>query len=75
MSKNIMVVAVIMLAAGLGGGYWLGGGGQSTGSGNVAKTADTSAEDDRKLLFYRNPMNPSVTSPVPAKDAMGMDYI
>lgn len=30
---------------------------------------------ERKLLFYRNPMDPSVTSPVPAKDNMGMDYI
>jgi len=27
------------------------------------------------ILFYRNPMNPSATSPVPMKDAMGMDYI
>ncbi len=30
---------------------------------------------DRKILFYRNPMNPSVTSPVPTKDSMGMDYV
>jgi multidrug efflux pump subunit AcrA (membrane-fusion protein) len=29
----------------------------------------------RHLLFYRNPMNPAITSPVPAKDEMGMDYI
>ncbi len=29
----------------------------------------------KKPLFYRNPMNPSITSPVPAKDDMGMDYI
>jgi multidrug efflux pump subunit AcrA (membrane-fusion protein)/DNA-directed RNA polymerase subunit RPC12/RpoP len=29
----------------------------------------------RKVLFYRNPMNPRVTSPVPAKDDMGMDYV
>lgn len=26
-------------------------------------------------LFYRNPMNPEITSPTPAKDEMGMDYI
>src|SRR3989304_4820954 len=30
---------------------------------------------DRKVLFYRNPMNPTVTSPEPKKDEMGMDYI
>lgn len=28
-----------------------------------------------KILFYRNPMNPAITSQVPAKDEMGMDYI
>ena len=30
---------------------------------------------ERRVLFYRHPMNPAVTSPVPAKDAMGMDYV
>ncbi|MFH0877873.1 MAG: efflux RND transporter periplasmic adaptor subunit [Candidatus Omnitrophota bacterium] len=29
----------------------------------------------RKILFYRNPMNPQITSPTPAKDPMGMDFI
>lgn len=29
---------------------------------------------ERKILYYRNPMNPAVTSPVPMKDQMGMDY-
>jgi Cu(I)/Ag(I) efflux system membrane fusion protein len=27
------------------------------------------------VLYYRNPMDPSVTSPVPMKDSMGMDYV
>ena len=35
--------------------------------------AETTGE--RKVLFYRNPMNPEITSPVPAQDEMGMDYI
>jgi Cu(I)/Ag(I) efflux system membrane fusion protein len=30
---------------------------------------------ERKLLYYRNPMNAAVTSPVPMKDQMGMDYV
>jgi hypothetical protein len=30
---------------------------------------------ERKILYYRNPMNPAVTSPVPMKDQMGMDYV
>lgn len=29
----------------------------------------------KKPLYYRNPMNPEVTSPAPMKDSMGMDYI
>jgi RND family efflux transporter MFP subunit len=33
------------------------------------------AKGERKLLFYRHPMNPGVTSPVPSKDEMGMDYV
>ncbi len=30
---------------------------------------------ERKILYYRSPMNPSITSPVPAKDEMGMDFV
>lgn len=30
---------------------------------------------ERKVLFYRHPMTPSVTSPAPKEDEMGMDYI
>lgn len=33
------------------------------------------ASGDKKILYYRNPMNPQVTSPVPMKDQMGMDYV
>lgn len=33
------------------------------------------ATKGKKILFYRNPMNPAVTSPTPARDNMGMDYI
>jgi len=35
---------------------------------------DVSAKQG-KILFYRNPMNPSITSKIPTKDKMGMDYI
>ncbi len=30
---------------------------------------------EKKPLYYRHPMNPQVTSPTPAKDEMGMDYM
>lgn len=29
----------------------------------------------KKIKFYRNPMNPEITSEIPAKDEMGMDYV
>jgi Cu(I)/Ag(I) efflux system membrane fusion protein len=35
----------------------------------------TTAPTEHKILFYRNPMRADVTSPTPAKDQMGMDYI
>jgi len=35
----------------------------------------TSAGGERKVLYYRDPMNPSRTSPVLRKDEMGMDYV
>lgn len=30
---------------------------------------------DKKIAFYRHPMNPAITADTPRKDAMGMDYI
>jgi membrane fusion protein, copper/silver efflux system len=29
----------------------------------------------KQVLYYRNPMDPKVISPVPMKDSMGMDYV
>ena len=66
MSKATIMTGVIMLGLGLAGGYWLS---QDTGGGTVAEVSES------EPLYYRNPMNPSVTSPVPAQDSMGMDYI
>jgi membrane fusion protein, copper/silver efflux system len=45
---------------------------------SAAATPDSgsqSAENDREILYYRNPMGLPDTSPVPKKDSMGMDYI
>lgn len=39
------------------------------------KSGHQDHEQGKKVLFYRNPMNPRVTSPVFMKDEMGMDYI
>ena len=49
----------------------------TTANSKVVKTAvqTVKAKKERKILYYRNPMNPEVTSPVAMKDQMGMDYI
>lgn len=35
----------------------------------------SSGAGEREVLFWRSPMDPTVTSPEPATDAMGMDYV
>ncbi len=45
------------------------------GGGTSAGTRSAAGSGERKILFYRNPMDPSITSPVPRKDDMGMDYV
>jgi Cu(I)/Ag(I) efflux system membrane fusion protein len=62
-------MAILVLALGVSAGYWLASR-QLVHEQPAGKPAAP-----KKPLFYRNPMNPDVTSPVPAKDSMGMDYI
>jgi len=81
MNKSMVLTAVIMLSAGLGLGYWLSPVEQEGAKATMSMGDDPVDADGGetpatgKVLFYRNAMNPSVTSPVPAKDAMGMDYV
>ncbi len=35
----------------------------------------TKSNGGRKILYYRSPMDPSITSPTPMKDPMGMDFV
>jgi Cu(I)/Ag(I) efflux system membrane fusion protein len=74
MNKQLLItaflmLAFLMLALGAGGGYWLANRQQSY------EQPVSSSNKNGQPLFYRSPMSPSVTSPVPAKDAMGMDYV
>lgn len=66
MNKSTLITALLMLSIGIGAGYFLFGSGSSS---------TAMVDDKREPQFYRNPMNPDVTSPIPAKDSMGMDYI
>lgn len=60
-----LIVALLFF---LGLGFWLG---QKHSPQNPVVPAAT----EPKLLYYRHPMNPKITSPTPAKDEMGMDYV
>jgi len=71
-------VAVALLAAVGGGGYWLGMRSMQASDGaavSAAAPAASAAPRQRKLLHYRNPMGLADISPTPKKDPMGMDYI
>ncbi|MGZ8143185.1 MAG: efflux RND transporter periplasmic adaptor subunit [Methylosarcina sp.] len=67
MNKQLLLAAPFILALGLGGGYWLGK--------HQKQESKIQPAAVKQPLFYRNPMNPAVTSPVPAKDSTGMDYV
>jgi Cu(I)/Ag(I) efflux system membrane fusion protein len=41
----------------------------------AVKVAPGATTSQGRLLYYRDPMNPAVHSPTPAKDEMGMDYV
>lgn len=67
MNKYLLLTALLFLIVGLLGGYWIA-------TLHIEKQPIISAVA-KQPLFYRNPMDPSITSPVPAKDNMGMDYV
>ena len=73
---NITIGLVLVAVLAAGGGYWAGkrGTGASHDAGANAGEAGSSAKQERKILYYRNPMGLPDTSPVPKKDPMGMAY-
>jgi len=72
MNKSILLTTILTLGLGFGGGYWLSGSGMSSHS---ETETPAMADKEKQPLYYRSPMNPEVTSPVPTKGPMGMDYI
>jgi Cu(I)/Ag(I) efflux system membrane fusion protein len=61
----LLILSVLALvAAAFAGGLLLG---------HEARPAPQ-ATGGRRILYYRDPMNPQITSPTPKKDSMGMDY-
>jgi len=75
--KNFSVM-IAVLVAGLAGGYYFSGMQHeqpASGKAKAAAKGDGPCANGAQPLTWRNPMNPSVTSPTPAKDPMGMDYV
>lgn len=64
MNKSTLLAIFVAAAMGAAGGHWW-----------PSRPSHDAVESARKPLYYRNPMNPGVTSSVPAKDEMGMDYV
>ena len=62
--KKIIISGIIFLIVGLAiGKYFLGG------------TDSSSDSQERKILYYQDPMNPANTSPTPKKAPDGMDFV
>ncbi len=67
-----ILAAAIVLAIGVGAGYWWG---TRNGPAGPEGSGTTAAKAERKILYYRNPMGQPDTSPVPKKAPDGMDYV
>ncbi len=75
MNKTLIGSIGITLAVGIGIGYGFSLYKSPKTDSISSPKAATTKKETKKILFYRNAMNPAVTSPVPAKDSMGMDYV
>lgn len=72
MKKIYWVIALIVI---LGFGIIAGGFFINRSFQSKRVEGSISVKKERKVLFYRHPMNPKITSKTPQKDEMGMDYI
>lgn len=71
MNKKILLLALSLLLTGVAVGMLA----QRYGVDAPRPSSAKMNTEDKKILFYRHPMNPSITSDKPAKDEMDMDYI
>ncbi|MBI5561681.1 MAG: efflux RND transporter periplasmic adaptor subunit [Deltaproteobacteria bacterium] len=69
MKRLVTIIIALAVGAGFGGAVVLLYGR------TTPPKAGIMAKKERRILYYRNPMKPGVTSPVPMKDNMGMDYV
>jgi Cu(I)/Ag(I) efflux system membrane fusion protein len=62
--RKVIITAIVCIVLGLGAGWFL-----------FRPSADTGKSKERKILFFRDPMNPQNTSPTPKKAPDGMDFV
>lgn len=62
--KKIVITAIVSIVLGLAGGWLI-----------FRPSSPGSSSTERKILYYRDPMNPQITSPTPKKASDGMDFV
>ena len=69
----VSISFALFLGIGIGAGslHWIGASKAST----PKRNGNTGGNTERKILYWRNPMNASIHADHPMKDNMGMDYI
>jgi RND family efflux transporter MFP subunit len=72
---SLALVAVLAAAAGAAAGYWAALRVPPERWFYAGQPEDAASSHERKVLYYKDPMGKADYSPVPKKDAMGMDYI
>jgi membrane fusion protein, copper/silver efflux system len=77
---NSVALLVAGLIAGAAASYWYAHRSEPMSMPAMAEqpghdAGGDSGQQDRTILYYRNPMGLPDTSPTPKKDSMGMDYI
>jgi membrane fusion protein, copper/silver efflux system len=61
--KKIIITAAVSIFLGLGTGWFF------------FHSSKNETSNERKILYYRDPMNPQLTSPAPKKASDGMDFV
>lgn len=62
--KKITITAVVSILLGLGAGWLI-----------FHPGVRSDASKERKIMYYRDPMNPQITSPTEKKSSDGMDFV
>jgi Cu(I)/Ag(I) efflux system membrane fusion protein len=71
---SFIIILTIGIAAGTAGSFWYSRQSETMAATSVVGPS-VPPKEERKILYYRNPMGAPDTSPVPKKDSMGMAYI